>query len=155
EHFAGQDLAQTTLERQPAIAAARPRRAARALGAEIEQVAILGVAALGEEKPAPVAQIGIIGAELMDVIAQSQGLGKRAGQGREAPEMIEPFAFGQLAQPQPLGPGLVTVAQDQARKFRRAHGIEKIRAQGRMLARAEKASYRHESLRAKAGRGLS
>ena len=40
EHLGGEDLAHAALERQPAVAHARPGRRARALGAEVEQAAV-------------------------------------------------------------------------------------------------------------------
>ena len=91
EHLGRQHLAHAALERQPAVAAARPRRAARALGAEIEQAAVVEVIALGEEEAAAVAEVGIVGAELVAVIAQRQRLREAAGQRLEAAEMGEPL----------------------------------------------------------------
>ena len=70
QHFRRQNLAHAALERQPSVAATRPRRLAAALGAEIEQAAVLGVAQLREEEAATVAEISVVYAELMAVIAQ-------------------------------------------------------------------------------------
>ena len=87
EHLGGEDLAHAALQRQPAVAAARPGGGARALGAEVEQAAVGEVARLGEEKAAAVAEVGVVGAELVAVVAQRQRLGEAAGQRLEAAEV--------------------------------------------------------------------
>ncbi len=60
QHFGRENFAHAALERQPAVALARPGRAPAALGAEIEQPPVLGVAQLREQKAAAVAEIGIV-----------------------------------------------------------------------------------------------
>ena len=87
EHLGGEDLAHAALQRQPAVAAARPGRRARALGAEVEQAAVDEVAHLGEEEAAAVAEVGVVDAELVAVVAQRQRLGEAAGQRLEAAEV--------------------------------------------------------------------
>ena len=87
EHLGREDLAHAALQRQPPVAAARPGRRARALGAEVEQPAVDEVARLGEEKAAAVAEVGVVGPELVAVVAQRQRLGEAAGQRLEAAEV--------------------------------------------------------------------
>ena len=87
EHLGGEDLAHAALQRQPAVAAARPGGLARALGAEVEQAAVGEVAQLGEQEAAAVADVGVVHAELVAVVAQRQRLGEVAGQRLEAGEM--------------------------------------------------------------------
>ena len=60
-------------KRQPPVAEAAVRRLARPLGAEVHQPAV-AVAQLREQEAAPVADIGIVHAELMPVIAQRERL---------------------------------------------------------------------------------
>ena len=61
------------LEGEPAVAEAAVGRLARALGAEVEQPSG-AVAQLGEQEAAAVADVGIVHAELVAVIAQRQRL---------------------------------------------------------------------------------
>ena len=74
EHLGGEQLAHAALQRQPAVAEAAVGRLARALGAEIEEPAVR-VAQLREQEAAAVADVGIVHAELVAVIAQRQRLG--------------------------------------------------------------------------------
>ena len=90
EHLGRQHFANAALERQPPVAEAAVRRLPRSLGAEVHQPAV-AVAHLREQESAPVADIGIVHAELVPVIAQRERLLERAGEGREAPEMRDPF----------------------------------------------------------------
>ena len=64
QHLRRQHLAHAALQRQPAVAAARPRRLAAALGAEVEQPAVAGIAQLREQEAAAVAEVGVVDAEL-------------------------------------------------------------------------------------------
>ena len=88
EHLGREHFAHAALQRQPAVAGAAVGRLARALGAEVEQ-AVLVVAQLREEEAAAVADVGVVHAELVAVIAQRQRLrrGCRAAarSGRNAP----------------------------------------------------------------------
>ena len=72
QHLGGEHLAHAALQRQAAVGGARPGRAAAALGAEVEQPAVLEVVHLGEEEAAAVAELGVVNAELVAVIAQRQ-----------------------------------------------------------------------------------
>jgi hypothetical protein len=74
EHLGCEDFAHAALEGKAPVGAARPRRAARALGREIEQAAVLEVITLGEEKAAAVAEVGVVKLELVTVIAEREGL---------------------------------------------------------------------------------
>ena len=90
---------------------------------------ILEVIALREQKAAPIAQIGIIRAELMAMIAQRQWLGERTRQRLEAAEMSEPLRLAQTVQPHAGGPTLVPMAQDRLGKIGRCDAIIKGVAQ--------------------------
>ena len=106
-----QNLAHAALERQPPVAAPRPGRLAAALGAEIEQSAVLGVAQLREQEAAPVAEVRVVHAELVAVIAQRQRLREPARERRETPEMLDPFRIAQRVQADPRRPALIAVAE--------------------------------------------
>jgi hypothetical protein len=121
EHLGREDLAHAALERQPPVALPRPRRLARPLGAEIEKPAVLEVAHLGEEKPAPVAEVGVVGAELVPVVAQRQRLGQAAGQRLEAAEMPDPARLVEMREADPCGPAIVAEPQPRRRKIGRAN----------------------------------
>ena len=105
EHFGRQHFANAAFERQPAIGMAAVRRLARALGAEIEQPTAI-VAKLRESEAAAVADLRIVDAELMAVIAKRQRLGAdcraavRTGRNARAQSLVE-------MQSDALGPTLV------------------------------------------------
>src|SRR6185312_15929295 len=103
---------------QPAVAHARPRRAAAALGTEVEQPAML-VLELREEEAAAVAEIRIVGLELVAVIAQRQRCLERAGDRHEAAEMVEPPFVAEGVEADARRGALVAVAQRQLGKRRR------------------------------------
>src|SRR5690606_2568188 len=124
EHFGGQHLAHATLEGKPAVATARPGRPARALGAEIEQPPVFEVVSLCEEKAPAIAQIGIVGTELVTVIAQGKWLRQRARQGLKAPEMGKPLRIAEPIEPHASGPALVAMAQHGLREIGRRNAIE-------------------------------
>ena len=87
----------------------------------------------GQEPETPaVAEVGIIGAELVPVIAQCQRGFETAGQGLEAAEMGEPLVIGETAEPDPLGPAPVPMAQHGLGKISGSNGIEKGVAEGGM-----------------------
>jgi hypothetical protein len=71
--FGGDHLAHTALEREPTVTAAAPRRGAGALGAEILKPAT-AIMQLAVEKPAAVAEKGVVGAELVAVVAKGDGV---------------------------------------------------------------------------------
>ena len=73
EHLGRQHLADAALQRQPSVGVAAVGRLARALGAEVEQPAAV-VAQLRESEAAAVADLRIVHAELVAVIAQRQRL---------------------------------------------------------------------------------
>ena len=101
EHLGREHLAHAALERQPAVAEAAVGRLARTLGAEVEQSVPI-IAKLREEEAAAVADLRIVHAELMAVVAQRQRLGEVVGERLEAAEMrfpplrveLEPDALG-------------------------------------------------------------
>ena len=86
EHFRRQYLADRSLEGQPAIAAAAPRRCARALRPEVHQPALI-VAQLREQESAAIADLVIMGAKLGAVIAQGERRIEVAGERLEFGEM--------------------------------------------------------------------
>ena len=132
EHFGREDLAHAAFQREPAVALARPGRAPTALGAEIKQPLVPQIAQLREEKTATVAEIGIVGAELMAVIAQRQRFGERARQRLEPAEMVDPLRVGQVIEADARGPALVAIAQHVLGKLRRRHLVEEAFAQRRV-----------------------
>ncbi|MNY22283.1 hypothetical protein D3C86_1558830 [compost metagenome] len=85
QHGRGQHLAHSAFECEASIGVPRPRRLAGAFCAQIKQ-AVLIVAQLRGQKSASVADVGVVGAELMTVIAHGDRAGL-AGQGLEAPKV--------------------------------------------------------------------
>ena len=83
----GEDLTHTALERQAAVTLTRPGRLAGALGAEIEEVSG-GIPHLCVEESASVSQLGVVGSELVTVIAHRQWALQVAGQGLESGEVV-------------------------------------------------------------------
>src|SRR3546814_4313763 len=79
-------FAQAPFQRQPAVTEPAVRRLPRSLGAEIHQPSAI-VAKLREQEAAPVADIGVVIAELVAVIAQRERCGQIIGQGFEPAEM--------------------------------------------------------------------
>ena len=73
EHFGGEHLAHAALQCQTAIAEAAIGCGARALCAQVHQAVPL-IATLREQEPSPVADIGVVNAELVTVIAERQRL---------------------------------------------------------------------------------
>src|SRR4051794_21639278 len=119
-------------------------RAAAALGAEVEQVAIAQVMQLREEKAATIAEIRVVGSELVVVVAQRQRPFEAAGQRREAAEMLDPFRVAQPAEPDPRRPGLVAPAQDVLREGCGGDKVEELLAQLGMAGRGPEArGWRH------------
>ena len=129
EHRRCQHLAHPALQRQPPIAAARPGRAPRALGPQVHQPPVAQVFELGKEKAPAIAEIGVVGLELVAVIAQRQRLRERAGQRFEPPEMIHPLRVAEEIEPHRRRGALVAIAQDVLRELRRPHRIEKALAE--------------------------
>src|SRR6185436_3920560 len=76
EHRRRHDFAYAALQRQPAIARARPRRLAGPFGAKIEQPS-LPVAKLREQESAPVSDLWVVNLELVAVIRLRQRLFER------------------------------------------------------------------------------
>ena len=116
QHLGRQDFAHTAFEGQATIAETTIRRLPRALGAQFEQAAI-GRRHLCEGEAAPVAQVAIILAELMPVIAQRQRPRQRLGQGCEPAEMGDPFVIGQGLQPDLGRRAVVAEANDRLREI--------------------------------------
>ncbi len=110
QHGGRQHFANPALQRQSAIGGAGIGRLARTLRAKIKHAAPI-IPKLREQESAPVAQIGIVHAELMAVIAQGQRLPKRAGQRSEPREMRDPLIIAQISKPGMLRPALIPVTQ--------------------------------------------
>ena len=87
------------------------------------------IPALRKQEPAAIAQIGVVGAELVAVIAQRQRPGQAAGQGDEAAEMLQPLLVTQPGQPHLFGGAVVAEPQDGVGKRRGFDRIEKLCAQ--------------------------
>src|SRR5690606_6756543 len=104
QHLGREHLAHAALERQASVAAARPRRGAAALGREVEEPAVLGVEQLPGEKAAAVAEVRVVHAELVTVVAQRERFGEVLGQRREGGEVALPLVRVELAEPDALRP---------------------------------------------------
>ena len=157
QHGRRQRLAHPALQRQPPVRMARPRRLTRAFGAQVEKatwksaiardavarclrgvavpIALLaeqgclrGFPHLRRQKAAPVADFGIVHAELVAVVAHGHGAGL-AGQGIETAEMGEPFGVAQRLQPHRRRRPVVAQAQDRLREVGRLHGVAVVGAQ--------------------------
>ena len=89
---------------------------AAALGAEIEQTAVLGVAQLREEEAATVAEIRVVHAELVAVIAQRQRMREPARERRKTPQMLDPLRIAQPVEADPRRPALIAVAESMLRE---------------------------------------
>ena len=87
------------------------------------------VAHLGKGETATVAQIGIVVAELMAVIAQSERAGQRVRQRREPAEMPGPFVVVERRQTDLCGGAIVAEAELGAGKIGRRDRIEERVAQ--------------------------
>ncbi len=129
EHLGRQHLAHRALQRQPAVARAAPRRLPAALGAEVHEPPAV-VAALREEEAPPVAEVGVVGAELVAVIAERERLRQAAGQRREAGEMRDPVGIAQALEADRRRGAVVPEAEDRLRKVGGADGIVELRTEG-------------------------
>ncbi len=122
EHFGGEDLAHAALQRQAAIAETAPRRLAAALGGEVHQP-VATIAQLREQETAPVADIGIVHAELMAVIAQRERLIEAAPKRLEPAEMRQPVGIAQAIQPNLRRRAVVAETQPRLREVGGHDGI--------------------------------
>ena len=84
---------------------------------------------LREGEAAAVANVGIVGAELVAVIAQRERLRQRAGQRREAAEMAHPLRLAQPGQADLRGGAVVAKAQGGLRERGRLDRVEEAVAQ--------------------------
>ena len=123
EHLGGEDLAHRAFQRQPPVGGAAPRRRPEPLVPRSSSRPC-AIAQLGEQEPAPVADLGVVHPELMAVIAQRERLRQVAGQRLEAPEMARSIARRvRLVQPDRGGPAIVAEAQARAREIGRRDRI--------------------------------
>ena len=110
QHRRRQHFAHAALQREAAIAEARIGGLAGAFCAQVQQPPAI-VAQLGVEEAAPIADVGVVIAELVAVIAHGQGDGHIVRQRLEAPHMRFPFLRAEIAQADPASPILVAPAQ--------------------------------------------
>ena len=122
QHLGGQYLAHAALQRQSPVAEPAIGRLARPFGAQVQQP-VPSVAQLREQQTAAIADVGIIVAELMAMIAQRQRLRQAALQRREPPEMSDPCRIAQRLQPDLRRCPVIAVAQDRLREVRRRDRI--------------------------------
>ena len=130
QHLGGEHLAHAALEGEAAVAEAAPRRLPGSLGAEVHQPAAC-IAQLREEEAAPVADVRVVHAELVAVIAQRQRLGQRARQRLEAAEVRDPLLVGQARQPHFGRRAVVAEAQDRRREVGGGDAIVEARRRAR------------------------
>ena len=130
QHRRGEHLANAALQRQPAVAVARPRRAARTLGGEVEQPAAgrLRLPQLGEQEATAVAEVGVVNAELMAVIAHRQRPRLVVRQGFEPGEMRQPLRGGQGIESHAGRRSFIAETKPCGGKRRRPHGIGELGA---------------------------
>ncbi|MNE18181.1 hypothetical protein D3C80_1112010 [compost metagenome] len=83
---------------------------------------------LRRQEAAPVAEVGVVGAELMAVIAHGDRSGL-AGQGLETAEVGAPFVVAQGLQPDAGGRAVVAHAQDRLGKVGGQHRIAELGAE--------------------------
>ena len=84
---------------------------------------------LGEQEAAPVAEVRVVLAELVAVVAEREGPGQGAGQGLEGAEVGQPLVVRQAVQADAGGPALVAVAQDALREGGGVHRVVEGAAQ--------------------------
>src|SRR3546814_18031438 len=113
------DVCSSDLVTEPAV-----RRLPRSLGAEIHQPSAI-VAKLREQEAAPVADIGVVIAELVAVIAQRERCGTIIGQGFEPAEMGDPLGVAQRVQPHALTRAIVN---DEKPRIGTASGLDRHEA---------------------------
>ncbi len=130
QHLGRQHFAHPALQRQPPVGGPRPRSAAGALGPQVQQPIRARLAQLGEEKAAPVAQVGVVVTELMAVIAHGQRLTEIAWQGLKSHEGGPPFLVVQRIEAHRGRRAIVAKADQRLRKLRRPHRIGELGAQG-------------------------
>ena len=121
-------LAGRALQRQAAVAGAAPRRRPRPLGAEVHQPAGR-IAALGEEEAAAVAEVGIVHAELVAVVAQRQRRLEAAGQRFEPREVADPSVVVEAVESDRRRRPVVPEAHDRLGEVGRRDGIVEVGAE--------------------------
>src|SRR3546814_2445839 len=98
QHFGREHFAHRALQGEPPVAETAVGSLARTLGAQVRQPSCL-VAHLCEQEAPAVPDLGVVGAELMTVIAQGQRLLQAAGKRPELAEMTDPCLVVQRGQP--------------------------------------------------------
>ncbi len=122
EHLGRKHLADSALEGQPSVAEAAVGGLAGALGAEVEQPALL-VAELSEQEAAAVADVRIVHPELVAVVAQRERLGEIVRKRLEAAEMADPLRVVEPAEADRAGRDVVAEPQDGLREAGRLDRI--------------------------------
>ncbi len=121
EHFGREDFSNAALEGEAAVGCAAVRGLAGSLGAEVQQPAVL-VAKLGEGEAAPVADVGVVHAELVAVIPKGERLRQVLRQRLEPAEMPGPILVRQI-EANALRPATVEKARRALREARGLHGV--------------------------------
>ena len=80
------------------------------------------IAHFGRFEPPPVAEVGVVGAELMPVIAHGHGSGL-AGQGLEPPESVRPFGLRQGVETHRLSGRIIAIPHPMFGEFRGLHRV--------------------------------
>ena len=110
EHLGGEHFAHPALERQASVGGAAVGRGSRTLGAEVEQ-AVSVVAQLGEEEAAAVADVGIVHAELVAVIAQRERCLRLPGSGSKRQKCAVQAVVVEIAKADAVRPAAVEEAR--------------------------------------------
>src|SRR5262249_56480892 len=118
QHLGREHLAHAALEGQPTVAATRPRRLSGPLRTEVEQAAVLDVVELGVQEAATVAELRVVDAELVAVIAERQALGEVVRQRIERREASLPLRVVERVETAARRPAWVPVAPDVSSKTR-------------------------------------
>jgi hypothetical protein len=85
--------------------------------------AAVPVAQLRKSEPAPVADLGVVHAELVAVVPERERLRQVVRQRLEPREVADPVRVGQLGKPDRARPAVVAEAQLGFREIRRGHRI--------------------------------
>ncbi len=131
EHLGRQHLAHSALEGQAAVAEAGKGRLARALGPQIQQAVRVRFTQLRVEEAAAVPELGVVGAELMAVVAHGQGLIEIAGKRLKSREGRAPLLVVQRVEPDGRGGTVVAEADPGLREDGGPHRIGELWAKRR------------------------
>ena len=122
EHLCRQQFAHRALERKPSVGSAAVWRLPRSLGAQIHQASV-GSAQLRVQEAAPVADFGIVHAELVAMVSQCQRALQITAQRFEPAEMGDPVVIRKMIQPHAGRRPIIAPAQLRLRKCRRGDRV--------------------------------